>query len=44
MFAWALEAEAEAVRTAMVAAFKSTGLAVDEWNVPIEATGARVVA
>ncbi len=44
MFAWALEADAEAVRTAMVAAFKSTGLAVDDWNVPIEATGARVVA
>jgi homoserine kinase len=43
MFAWALEPEAEKVRAAMVAAFKATGLAVDDWIVPIRTTGAHVV-
>jgi homoserine kinase len=43
MFAWALESDAEKVRAAMVAAFKATGLAVDDWVVPITASGARVL-
>ena len=44
MFAWALEADAENVRAAMVSAFKGAKFAVDDWIVPIEATGARVEA
>jgi homoserine kinase len=43
MFAWALEADAPAVRAAMVDAFKAAGKAVDDWIVPIETHGAYVV-
>ena len=43
MFAWALDADAEKVRAAMVAAFGAAGMKVDHWIVPIEATGARVL-
>jgi homoserine kinase len=43
MFAWALDAEAEAVRGAMVGAFKAANMKVDDWIVPIESSGARIV-
>jgi homoserine kinase len=43
MFAWAMEAEAEAVRAAMVTAFKAAGKAVDDWIVPLKTTGAYVL-
>jgi homoserine kinase len=43
MFAWALDAEAEKVRAAMVAAFGAAGMKVDHWVVPIESSGARVL-
>jgi homoserine kinase len=42
VFAWALEAEAETVRTEMVAAFARHGLATDSWQAAIEQAGARV--
>ena len=43
MFAWALEADAQKVRDAMVAAFKAAGKDTDDWVVPITTTGAHVV-
>jgi homoserine kinase len=43
MFAWALDADAEKVRAAMVGAFGAANMKVDHWVVPIEATGARVL-
>lgn len=43
LFAWALESDAENVRAAMVAAFKASGLAVDDWIISIQTTGAHVV-
>jgi hypothetical protein len=43
MFAWALEADAPKVRSAMVAAFGAANMQVDDWIVPITTTGARVV-
>ena len=43
MFAWALEADAQKVRDAMVAAFKAAGMEVDDWIVPITTSGAHVV-
>jgi homoserine kinase len=43
MFAWALEAEAENVRTAMVAAFGAANMKVDHWVVPIKTSGAHVL-
>jgi homoserine kinase len=42
-FAWALEAEADAVRRAMCAAYAEAGHALDHWIVPVESAGARVV-
>jgi homoserine kinase len=42
VFAWALEAQAEAVRAEMVAAFMRHGLATDSWQAAIDQTGARV--
>jgi homoserine kinase len=42
VFAWALEAHAEAVRTEMAAAFARHGLAADSWQAAIEQAGARV--
>jgi homoserine kinase len=42
VFAWALEAEAETVRTEMVAAFARHGLATDSWQAAIEQAGACV--
>src|SRR5688572_15604302 len=43
MFAWALEADAENVRAAMIKGFKSAGNKVDDWVVSIKTTGAHVV-
>lgn len=43
MFAWALESDAQGVRQAMVDAFKAAGNEVDDWIVPIEATGAHLL-
>ena len=43
VFAWVLETQSEAVRSAMVAAFTRQNLACDHWNAPIGAEGARVV-
>jgi len=43
MFAWALEADAENVRRAMVAAFQAAGKEVDDWVVRITTSGAHVV-
>jgi homoserine kinase len=43
MFAWALEADAQKVSDAMVNAFKSAGMQVDSWVVPITTSGAHVV-
>jgi homoserine kinase len=42
VFAWALEAQAEAVRAGMVAAFTRHGLASDSWQAAIDQAGARV--
>jgi homoserine kinase len=42
VFAWALEAQAEAVRAEMVAAFMRHGLGTDSWQAAIDQTGARV--
>jgi homoserine kinase len=43
MFAWALEADAENVRAAMVAAFGTANMKVDHWIVPIKTSGAHVL-
>ena len=43
MFAWALEADAEKVRAAMVAAFGAANMKVDHWVVPIKTSGAYVL-
>ena len=43
MFAWALEAEAEQVSAAMVAAFGAANMKVDHWVVPIKTSGAYVL-
>jgi homoserine kinase len=43
IFAWAEIQHAEAVRAAMVAAFKEHGLESDRWISPLENIGARVV-
>ena len=43
VFAWAEQADAEAVRSAMVAAFAAHGLASDSWVSAIDRDGARVV-
>jgi homoserine kinase len=44
MFAWALESNATAVVAAMRAQFAARSIDIDEWIVPIETTGARIVA
>jgi homoserine kinase len=44
MFAWALEADAENVRDAMVKAFGVANMKVDHWIVPIKTAGAHVLA
>ena len=43
MFAWALESDAEKVRAAMVHAFQTVNMKVDDWVVPITTTGAHVL-
>jgi homoserine kinase len=43
MFAWALEGDAEKVRAAMVHAFQTVNMKVDDWIVPITTTGAHVL-
>jgi homoserine kinase len=43
MFAWALERDAEAVRSAMVGELTRRSIAADHWVVPLDASGARVV-
>ena len=43
MFAWALEADAEKVRAAMVSAFGAANMKVDHWIVPIKTSGAYVL-
>jgi homoserine kinase len=43
MFAWAMEADAEKVRAAMVLAFRAANMKVDDWVVPITTAGARVL-
>ncbi|HEV7607439.1 MAG TPA: homoserine kinase [Steroidobacteraceae bacterium] len=43
MFAWALEPDAEKVRSAMVAAFGAANMKVDHWVVPIRTSGAYVL-
>jgi homoserine kinase len=43
MFAWALDADAEKVRAAMVSAFGAANMKVDHWVVPIETSGAHVL-
>ncbi len=43
MFAWALDADAEKVRAAMVTAFHAANMKVDHWVVPIETSGAHVL-
>ncbi|MBM4192649.1 MAG: homoserine kinase [Gammaproteobacteria bacterium] len=43
MFAWALAADAQAVREKMVAEFARNGVAADHWVVPVESAGARIV-
>lgn len=43
MFAWALEAEAPAVRDAMCAAFAAREIEVDQWIIGLKSEGARVV-
>jgi homoserine kinase len=44
VFAWAVEADAEAVRAGMVAAFARHGLDSDSWQAPTDPAGARVVS
>jgi len=43
MFAWALENDAQNVRSAMVSAFGAANMKVDHWVVPIETSGAYVL-
>jgi homoserine kinase len=43
MFAWALESDASKVRDAMVHAFSTANMKVDQWVVPITTTGAHVL-
>src|SRR3954471_1757340 len=43
LFAWAEEADAPAIRDAMVAAFRSHQLEADAWIAPIESRGAHLV-
>ncbi len=43
MFAWAMAAEAEGVRQAMVAEFARHGVETDHWVVPVESDGARII-
>lgn len=43
MFAWALAADAAAVRERMVAEFARNGVETDHWIVPVESDGARIV-
>ena len=43
MFAWALREQAEAVGAAMVAEFARNGAESDQWVVPVQSAGARVV-
>jgi homoserine kinase len=43
LFAWALEPQAEAVRAAMIDAFKRNGVEADHWIVGFDSPGARVV-
>jgi homoserine kinase len=43
MFAWALEGDAEKVRSAMVSAFGAANMKVDDWVVPIRTAGAHVL-
>lgn len=44
VFAWCEEAQAEAIRAAMVAGFAREGLESDHWIAAIEPEGARIVA
>jgi homoserine kinase len=44
MFAWALEARADAVREAMRLAFAQQAIRIDDWIVRIDSAGARIVA
>ena len=43
VFAWCEEGHAEAVRAAMLAAFRGEGLECDHWAAPIGGDGARIV-
>ena len=43
MFAWSEEVKADAVRTAMVAAFQAEGITCDAWITRIEPVGAAIV-
>lgn len=43
VFAWCEEGRAEAVRTAMLAAFRAEGLDCDHWVAPVGGDGARLV-
>jgi len=43
MFAWALENDAQNVRSAMVSAFGAASMKVDHWVVPIKTSGAYVL-
>ena len=43
MFAWALENDAQNVRSAMVSAFGAANMKVDHWVVPIKTSGAYVL-
>jgi len=44
MFAWALEPQAERVRSTMLAEVARNGVECDPWVVPVESDGARIVA
>ncbi len=44
MFAWALEARADDVRAAMRLEFARHDVRIDDWTVPIDSPGARVLA
>lgn len=44
LFALCLKADAPAVRTAMVQAFRTQGIATDHWDVSLQARGAHVVS
>jgi homoserine kinase len=43
VFAWSRAEHANAVESAMIAAFGASNVAVDHWVIPIESTGARVL-